>query len=152
MPEVDGLVANTQKLDARAWNVAPALPAPQDRTRAFIAVQNGCDHACTFCVIPQGRGPSRSLTISEVLREVERYIDHGAPEVVLSRARRDRGGPGVASRFLLRLQAMAGSNLRSDERALALAAAIDAPETVIPAERPEPRPSADQTCSERRSV
>ena len=68
----------------------------------------------------------------------------GAPEVVLSRARRDRGGPGVASRFLLRLQAMAGSNLRSDERALALAAAIDAPETVIPAERPEPRPSADQ--------
>ena len=84
MPEVDGLVANTQKLDARAWNVAPALPAPQDRTRAFIAVQNGCDHACTFCVIPQGRGPSRSLTISEVLREVERYIDHGAPEVVLT--------------------------------------------------------------------
>ena len=84
MPEVDGLVANTQKLDARAWNVAPALPAPQDRTRAFIAVQNGCDHACTFCVIPQGRGPSRSLTISEVLREVERHIDHGAPEVVLT--------------------------------------------------------------------
>lgn len=84
MPEVDGFVANTQKLDARAWNVAPALPAPQDRTRAFIAVQNGCDHACTFCVIPQGRGPSRSLTIAEVLREVERHLDHGAPEIVLT--------------------------------------------------------------------
>ena len=85
MPEVDGLVANTAKLDARAWNVpADAPPAPQDRTRAFIAVQNGCDHACTFCVIPQGRGPSRSLTITEVLAEVERHLDHGAPEVVLT--------------------------------------------------------------------
>ena len=85
MPEVDGLVANTAKLDARAWNVpADAPPAPQDRTRAFIAVQNGCDHACTFCVIPQGRGPSRSLTIAEVLAEVERHLDHGAPEIVLT--------------------------------------------------------------------
>jgi threonylcarbamoyladenosine tRNA methylthiotransferase MtaB len=85
MPEVDGLVANTQKLDARAWNVpAEAPPVPQDRTRAFIAVQNGCDHACTFCVIPQGRGASRSLTIAEVLSEVERHLDHGAPEIVLT--------------------------------------------------------------------
>lgn len=85
MPEVDGLVANTAKLDARAWNVpADAAPAPQDRTRAFIAVQNGCDHACTFCVIPQGRGRSRSLTIAEVLAEVERHLDHGAPEIVLT--------------------------------------------------------------------
>ena len=85
MPEVDGLVANTAKLDARAWNVpADAPPAPQDRTRAFIAVQNGCDHACTFCVIPQGRGPSRSLTIGQVLGEVERHLDHGAAEVVLT--------------------------------------------------------------------
>ncbi len=85
MPEVDGLVANTAKLDARAWNVpADAPPAPQDRTRAFIAVQNGCDHACTFCVIPQGRGPSRSLAIAEVLADVERHLDHGAPEIVLT--------------------------------------------------------------------
>ncbi|MBX7495728.1 MiaB/RimO family radical SAM methylthiotransferase [Qipengyuania sp. 6B39] len=85
MPEVDGLVANAAKLDARAWNVpVDAPPAPQDRTRAFIAVQNGCDHACTFCVIPQGRGPSRSLTIAEVLAEVARHLDHGASEVVLT--------------------------------------------------------------------
>ncbi|MEZ5679894.1 MAG: MiaB/RimO family radical SAM methylthiotransferase [Erythrobacter sp.] len=84
MPEVDGLIANTAKLDPRAWNVAAAMPAPQDRTRAFIAVQNGCDHACTFCVIPQGRGPSRSLQITEVLREVERHLEGGAPEVVLT--------------------------------------------------------------------
>ena len=85
MPEVDGLVPNTQKLDARAWNVAERVDlAPKTHTRAFIAVQNGCDHACTFCVIPQGRGPSRSLTIAQVLHEVERHLAHGAPEVVLT--------------------------------------------------------------------
>lgn len=53
-------------------------------TRAFIAVQNGCDHACTFCVIPQGRGPSRSLEVAEVLREVERHLGAGSREVVLT--------------------------------------------------------------------
>ncbi|MCP5384493.1 MAG: MiaB/RimO family radical SAM methylthiotransferase [Sphingomonadaceae bacterium] len=85
MPEVDGLVENTAKLDPRAWNVPEsAPPRPASRTRAFVTVQNGCDHACTFCVIPQGRGPSRSLSIAEVLREVERHIDQGAPEVVLT--------------------------------------------------------------------
>ncbi len=85
MPEVDGLVPNTQKLDARAWNVPEAVqPAPPSHTRAFIAVQNGCDHACTFCVIPQGRGQSRSLTVAQVLHEVERHLDKGAPEVVLT--------------------------------------------------------------------
>ncbi|QPC99717.1 MiaB/RimO family radical SAM methylthiotransferase [Qipengyuania soli] len=84
MPEVDGFVANTAKLDPRAWNVPAAVPAPQDRTRAFIAVQNGCDHACTFCIIPQGRGPSRSLTIAQVLAEVERHLEYGASEVVLT--------------------------------------------------------------------
>jgi threonylcarbamoyladenosine tRNA methylthiotransferase MtaB len=53
MPEVDGLVANARKLDPRAWNVAAVpSPAPTTHTRAFVAVQNGCDHACTFCVIP----------------------------------------------------------------------------------------------------
>lgn len=85
MPEVDGLIANTQKLDARAWNVPQTAPLVQSgHTRAFIAVQNGCDHACTFCVIPQGRGPSRSLTISQVLAEVAQYLDRGAPEIVLT--------------------------------------------------------------------
>jgi threonylcarbamoyladenosine tRNA methylthiotransferase MtaB len=85
MAEVDGLVPNARKLDPRAWNVADA-PAPiaQTHTRAFIAVQNGCDHACTFCVIPQGRGPSRSLTVAEVLRQVERHLRLGVAEVVLT--------------------------------------------------------------------
>ncbi len=85
MPEVDGLIANTAKLDPRAWNVAEsAPPIVPTRTRAFIAVQNGCDHACTFCVIPQGRGKSRSMSISQVLREVEQHLEQGAPEIVLT--------------------------------------------------------------------
>jgi threonylcarbamoyladenosine tRNA methylthiotransferase MtaB len=87
MPEVDGLIANAAKLDARVYNLNPA--ASQDlaphgskpHTRAFIAVQNGCDHACTFCVIPQGRGPSRSLSVAQVLRAIEQAP---APEVVLT--------------------------------------------------------------------
>ncbi|MCB2067213.1 MAG: radical SAM protein, partial [Erythrobacter sp.] len=85
MPEVDGLVPNADKLDARAWNVPDRpQPVPSGHTRAFVAVQNGCDHACTFCVIPQGRGASRSLTVAQVLREVERHLAQGAPELVLT--------------------------------------------------------------------
>jgi threonylcarbamoyladenosine tRNA methylthiotransferase MtaB len=85
MDEVDGLVANAAKLDPRAWNVAgDAPPHAPARTRAFIAVQNGCDHACTFCVIPQGRGTSRSLTVAEVLRETEVHLAAGVKEVVLT--------------------------------------------------------------------
>jgi threonylcarbamoyladenosine tRNA methylthiotransferase MtaB len=85
MPEVDGLIANEAKLDARAWNVPPRPAAPHvAHTRAFIPVQNGCDHACTFCVIPQGRGASRSAAVAEVLRDIERHLDAGAREVVLT--------------------------------------------------------------------
>jgi threonylcarbamoyladenosine tRNA methylthiotransferase MtaB len=85
MDEVDGLIANAAKLDPRSWNVAAdAAPIASARTRAFIAVQNGCDHACTFCAIPQGRGVSRSLTVAEVLREVEAHLASGIREIVLT--------------------------------------------------------------------
>ncbi|MEO6718154.1 MAG: MiaB/RimO family radical SAM methylthiotransferase [Novosphingobium sp.] len=85
MPEVDGLIANAAKLDPRAWNVpaAPVLPH-MFHTRAFIAVQNGCDHACTFCVIPQGRGPSLSRSIAAVLADIAGHVDGGVREVVLT--------------------------------------------------------------------
>ena len=86
MPEVDGLIANATKLDPRVWNVPAAVPT-FDRTRhsrAFIAVQNGCDHACTFCVIPQGRGNSRSLPLNQVLLQIDRFVQCGAGEVVLT--------------------------------------------------------------------
>ncbi len=103
MPEVDGVVANDAKLDWRSWNVSPCegrdlAPQPRDTsrslpsqglaknmyTRAFVPVQNGCDHACTFCVIPQGRGASRSLGVGEVLREAERHLASGVSEIVLT--------------------------------------------------------------------
>lgn len=85
MPEVDGLIANAGKLDPRAWNVpGQRLPFVSAHTRAFIEVQNGCDHACTFCVIPQGRGSSRSRTIADVMADIERHLAKGAREVVLT--------------------------------------------------------------------
>jgi threonylcarbamoyladenosine tRNA methylthiotransferase MtaB len=85
MPEVDGLVANSAKLDPRSWNAPFSQARPLSRhTRSFVQVQNGCDHACTFCVIPQGRGQSRSLSVAQVLREVERHLAYGIAEVVLT--------------------------------------------------------------------
>ncbi|MBN8501805.1 MAG: tRNA (N(6)-L-threonylcarbamoyladenosine(37)-C(2))-methylthiotransferase MtaB [Sphingomonadales bacterium] len=84
MPEVDGLVSNKAKLDPRAWNVAAITTDVRQHTRAFVAVQNGCDHACTFCVIPQGRGSSRSTPLPAVIAEVERHLEHGAREIVLT--------------------------------------------------------------------
>ena len=85
MPEVDGLIANATKLDARSWNV-PARPTarPAQHTRAFVMVQNGCDHACSFCIIPQGRGASRSRPLAEVIAEVTALVDDGIKEVVLT--------------------------------------------------------------------
>ncbi|WP_066555248.1 MiaB/RimO family radical SAM methylthiotransferase [Croceicoccus bisphenolivorans] len=97
MPEVDALVPNTAKLSPESWGAghnAAALPPiiahrgvsteTTARTRAFVAVQNGCDHSCTFCVIPQGRGQSVSLTAPQVLGEIAAHLEQGAPEVVLT--------------------------------------------------------------------
>jgi len=86
MAEIDGFVANGAKLDPRAWNVPAATPParPAGHTRAFVAVQTGCDHACTFCVIPEGRGASRSRRVDEVVDEVARAVDAGVREVVLT--------------------------------------------------------------------
>lgn len=85
MPEVDGLIANERKLDPRAWNApVDAPPIVPSRTRAFVAVQNGCDHTCTFCVIPQGRGKSRSMTVEQVITEAQLHLDQGAQELVLT--------------------------------------------------------------------
>lgn len=86
MPEVDAVVPNAEKLDVRHWTRGNVPPAPRSErhTRAFVAVQNGCDHACTFCVIPQGRGTSRSLPIADVLRTIEHQLELGVAEVVLT--------------------------------------------------------------------
>jgi threonylcarbamoyladenosine tRNA methylthiotransferase MtaB len=87
MPEVDGVVPNEAKLRPESWGLsierAPAVRSAT-HTRAFVPVQTGCDHACTFCVIPQGRGASRSLPPLEVLRSVREHVEAGAKEVVLT--------------------------------------------------------------------
>jgi threonylcarbamoyladenosine tRNA methylthiotransferase MtaB len=106
MPEIDGLVANAAKLDPDAYRrpraggglgpkkvgetrpsltqSPPARGRSAQHTRAFVQIQNGCDHACTFCVIPQGRGSSRSRGVGAVLEDVSRHIEEGAAEVVLT--------------------------------------------------------------------
>ncbi|MBI1868967.1 MAG: tRNA (N(6)-L-threonylcarbamoyladenosine(37)-C(2))-methylthiotransferase MtaB [Methylocystis sp.] len=62
----------------------PAISACDGQTRAFLAVQNGCDHRCTFCVIPFGRGPSRSAPAEEVIAEARRLVTAGKREIVLT--------------------------------------------------------------------
>jgi len=54
------------------------------RARAFVQVQNGCDHRCTFCVIPYGRGNSRSVPMGEVVTQIRRLVENGTAEIVLT--------------------------------------------------------------------
>ena len=56
----------------------------EGRTRAFVQVQNGCDHRCTFCIIPYGRGNSRSLSVEDVVAQVRRFAGNGYREIVLT--------------------------------------------------------------------
>src|SRR6516225_1964194 len=100
MPEVDRVIGNEEKFDARSW-LAGAKVAVSDimsvktmrpqmvgsiegRARAFVQVQNGCDHRCTFCIIPYGRGNSRSLPMDEVVAQTRRFVVSGYREVVLT--------------------------------------------------------------------
>ena len=89
MPEVDAVIPNARKTAADTWRRegsavqgAPATALP--RTRGFVEVQNGCDHRCTFCIIPFGRGASRSKSVAEVVDRVRTERDRGAGEVVLT--------------------------------------------------------------------
>ena len=101
MPEVSRVIGNAEKM--RAESFAPAHERVQvadimsvretashlidgfhERTRAYIQVQNGCDHRCTFCIIPYGRGNSRSSPAGEVVEQVRRLAANGVPEVVLT--------------------------------------------------------------------
>lgn len=93
MPEVDAVVSNTVKLAPESWNAptpARALP-PRSHTRAFVPVQNGCDHACTFCIIPQGRGKSVSLQIVDVLSAVKNAIFPNSTKMHLDAPKRHQG-------------------------------------------------------------
>jgi threonylcarbamoyladenosine tRNA methylthiotransferase MtaB len=99
MPEVDRVIGNSDKLLPEAWNasdalvvrdmarvteIAPHLAVAIDQSRAFVEVQNGCDHRCTFCAIPFGRGPSRSAPAGAVIEAIERAVAAGKNEVVLT--------------------------------------------------------------------
>ena len=99
MPEVDRVLGNAAKLKVESYCESAAaqaplpLPSPLDReergenagrARAYLQVQHGCDHRCTFCVIPLGRGPSRSLPFEEIAAAARRLTAAGYREIVLT--------------------------------------------------------------------
>ncbi len=96
LPEVDRVLDNRAKLQARSY-----LPAGEDapnldetaahlvdgfegRARAFLQVQQGCDHRCTFCIIPYARGPSRSVPMGVIAEQARRFVAAGYREIVLT--------------------------------------------------------------------
>lgn len=100
LPGVTRVLGNAEKLQPEHWtpgagsHVAPIAaavahrPVPvagiANRTRAFLDVQQGCNHACTFCIIPQGRGPNRSVPMETVAAHIQAMADAGQQEVVLT--------------------------------------------------------------------
>src|SRR3546814_16005044 len=69
-----------------------------ERTRAFVEVQNGCDHRCTFCIIPYGRGNSRSVPAGLVVDKIKALVDEGHREVVLTGVDVTSYGPDLPGR------------------------------------------------------
>jgi threonylcarbamoyladenosine tRNA methylthiotransferase MtaB len=102
MPEVDRVLGNAEKLAATSYDFrsdqrmrvgdimalrqtdAQPIAPLRGHTRAFVEIQNGCDHRCTFCVIPYGRGNSRSVPMSAVVERVRALVESGYVEVVLT--------------------------------------------------------------------
>ena len=108
MPEVTKVLGNHEKMKAETWGAlkdfgiasfekvsvddimavretaAHLIDGMRGRTRAFVQVQNGCDHRCTFCIIPYGRGNSRSVPMGAVVEQVRTLVEHGSREVVLT--------------------------------------------------------------------
>lgn len=108
MDEVDLVLGNTEKMNPATWAGLPAdfigdtekvrvddimsvretaehlIDGFGTRSRAYVQVQNGCDHRCTFCIIPFGRGNSRSVPAGVVVDQIKRLVDRGYNEVVLT--------------------------------------------------------------------
>ncbi|WP_170430629.1 tRNA (N(6)-L-threonylcarbamoyladenosine(37)-C(2))-methylthiotransferase MtaB [Ruegeria arenilitoris] len=108
MEEVDAVIGNTEKMQPDTWNGMAAdfigqteavqvddimsvtetaghlIDGFGTRSRAYVQVQNGCDHRCTFCIIPYGRGNSRSVPAGVVVDQIKRLVDRGYNEVVLT--------------------------------------------------------------------
>ncbi len=107
MNEVDLVIGNADKMKAEAYapmafglklndkvqvndimavreQAGHLIEGMDGRTRAFVQVQNGCDHRCTFCIIPYGRGPSRSVPMGAVVDQMKRLVGNGYRELVLT--------------------------------------------------------------------
>ena len=100
LPGVDRVLGNEDKLRPESWapdapgSVSDIMAARETaahlvtefagRARAFVQVQQGCDHRCTFCVIPFGRGPNRSVPVGAVVSQVQTLVAGGFQEVVLT--------------------------------------------------------------------
>jgi threonylcarbamoyladenosine tRNA methylthiotransferase MtaB len=116
LPGVERVIGNADKLKPETWAALDAPPAPvtdimaatetaahlvtefAGRARAFVQVQQGCDHRCTFCVIPYGRGPSRSVPIGVVVDQVRALVQAGYREVVLTGVDITSYGPDLPGR------------------------------------------------------
>ena len=102
MDEVDSIIGNDLKLKAETWGLAGTekirvndimsvketaghlIEGVEGHARAFIQIQNGCDHRCTFCIIPYGRGNSRSVPIGEIADQVRKLVESGYNEIVMT--------------------------------------------------------------------
>ncbi len=116
IPGVERVIGNADKLKPETWAALDAPPAPvtdimaatetaahlvtefAGRARAFVQVQQGCDHRCTFCVIPFGRGPSRSVPIGAIVEQVRALVSAGYREVVLTGVDITSYGPDLPGR------------------------------------------------------
>jgi|TARA_R110002126_G_scaffold13118_3_gene56792 threonylcarbamoyladenosine tRNA methylthiotransferase MtaB len=102
MAEVDRVIGNDEKLKAESWGnpssekiqvndimsvketASHLIEGFEGRARAFIQVQNGCDHRCTFCIIPYGRGNSRSVPIGVIAEQTQKLVESGYNEIVFT--------------------------------------------------------------------
>jgi threonylcarbamoyladenosine tRNA methylthiotransferase MtaB len=98
MEEVDQVLGNREKLRAESYGEGvptrgdesdppdspPLVDGFEGRARGFLQVQQGCDHSCTFCIIPQGRGGNRSVPIGEIVAQARRLVESGYRELVLT--------------------------------------------------------------------
>ena len=100
MPEIDQIIGNDLKLKAESWGrseevlvndimsvketASHLIEGFEDKSRAFLQVQNGCDHRCTFCIIPYGRGNSRSVPIGVIAEQVRALVAQGYNEIVFT--------------------------------------------------------------------
>jgi len=114
MPNVHRVLGNTEKLQPQSWvdgagtivgdimtareTAAHLVTEFAGRARAFVQVQQGCDHRCTFCVIPFGRGPNRSVPVGAVVAQVRALVEHGFREVVLTGVDIASYGPDLPGR------------------------------------------------------